>query len=127
MLKALALVCVLTVSPFRPLHSEPVRTPEAALVARFQRRAAESFDTERLLKVRECQRQMMEATDAILVVYEQEFPRWRRDGQGSVIFQRPAAVPLIQRWVAQLKGSSEECAAVQRELIDRSKARVAQP
>ena len=62
-----------------------------------------------------------------MALYGEEFPRWRLDDHQRVVLENAAAVPRHQRWTRQLTEAGEEATALQREMVERGKARLAGP
>ena len=89
------------------------------------RRAMNSFDAPLMLRVRDCERRMIEGADGIVGLFEREFDRWHLNASKRLVFDDADAPAAYQGWLQQIKDASQEQEGVQRELLARAKARLA--
>ena len=84
------------------------------------------FDAPLMLRVRDCERRMIEGADGAVGLFEREFDRWHLNASKRLVFDNGDAPALYQRWLQQIKDAAHEEEEAQRELLAHARARLGQ-
>ncbi len=88
------------------------------------RRAMIGADTALALRVRDCERRMIEGAGGMVALFEREFERWHFNVAKRVVFDDADAPAAYTRCVKQIQDAGQEEAGAQREMLAHSKARL---
>ena len=88
------------------------------------RRAMNGFDAPLTLRVRGCERRMLEGADGVVALFEREFDRWHLNASKHLVFDNSDAPAVYQQCLQQIKDASHEEEEAQRELLAHAKARL---
>ena len=87
------------------------------------RRAMIGYDTPLMLRVRDCERRMIEGAGGTVALFEHEFDRWHFNAAKRVVFDAADPPATYGGWIKHIQDAGHEEEGAQREIVARMKTR----
>ena len=88
------------------------------------RRAMNGFDAPLMLRIRDCERRMIEGADGVVGLFEREFDRWHLNASKHLVFDNSDAPAVYQQYLQQIRDAANEEEGAQREMVAHAKTRL---